>query len=88
MLGCEANCGRAPGKAGISGDHRSRFGAHRRRRRGLYRLERPQRPGAHSDVKLLKGRLPASRGARNRAGLWSLGLIVLTLLALSALIRG
>jgi hypothetical protein len=44
--------------------------------------------GANSDVKMLKGRLPASRAARNRAGLWSVALIVLTLLFLSALVRG
>jgi hypothetical protein len=44
--------------------------------------------GAHADVKMLKGRIPASRRARNRTGLWSLALIVLALLALSALARG
>jgi hypothetical protein len=44
--------------------------------------------GANSDVKMLKGRLPASRAARNRSGLLSLALIVLTLLFLSALVRG
>jgi hypothetical protein len=88
MLGCEANGGRAPGRQGIVGTTAA----------GLALIvgvvgvfigwnARSAR-GAHSDVKLLKGRLPASRGARNRAGLWSLGLIVLTLLALSALIRG
>jgi hypothetical protein len=44
--------------------------------------------GVHSEVKLLKGRIPASRRVRNRSGLWSLALVVLALLALSALVRG
>lgn len=44
--------------------------------------------GAHAELKLLKARLPATRKTRNRTGLWSVVLIVLALLALSALVRG
>jgi hypothetical protein len=44
--------------------------------------------GAHSDLKLYKSRIPASRQARNRTGLRSLVVIVLVLLVLSALVRG
>ncbi len=44
--------------------------------------------GAHSDVKLFKSRVPAARRVRNRTGLWSVALVVIALLALSALVRG
>jgi hypothetical protein len=44
--------------------------------------------GAHSDLKLYKSRIPTSRQARNRTGLRSLVMIVLTLLVLSVLVRG
>lgn len=44
--------------------------------------------GAHSDLKLFKSRVPTARQARNRTGLRSLVMIVLTLLALGALVHG
>jgi hypothetical protein len=44
--------------------------------------------GANADLKVHKARIPGFRRARNRTGLWSIALIVLTLLALSALARG
>ncbi len=88
MLGARPIAAKLPGRAGVSGDHRSRFGGHHRRRRVFIGWNARSARGAHGDVKMLKGRLPSSRAARNRAGLWSLGLIVLTLLALSALVRG
>jgi hypothetical protein len=44
--------------------------------------------GANADLKVHKARIPGFRRARNRTGLWSIVLIVLTLLALSALARG
>jgi hypothetical protein len=42
--------------------------------------------GANADLKVHKQRIPNFRAARNRSGLWSIALIVLTLLALRALI--
>jgi hypothetical protein len=44
--------------------------------------------GANADLKVHKARIPGFRRVRNRNGLWSLVLIALTLLALSALVRG
>ena len=44
--------------------------------------------GANADLKVHKGRIPGFRRARNRTGLVSIALIVLTLLALSAFVRG
>jgi len=44
--------------------------------------------GAHGDLKVYKGRIPTFRRVRNRSGLWALGLVVITLLVLSALVRG
>jgi len=44
--------------------------------------------GANADLKVHKGRIPGFRRARNRTGLMSIALIVLTLLALSAFVRG
>ena len=44
--------------------------------------------GANADLKVHKGRIPGFRRVRNRSGLWALGLVVITLLALSALVRG
>jgi len=44
--------------------------------------------GANADLKVHKGRIPGFRRARNRNGLWSIVLVVLTLLALTALVRG
>jgi hypothetical protein len=44
--------------------------------------------GANADLKVHKARIPGFRRARNRTGLWSIVLVVLTLLALSALARG
>ena len=44
--------------------------------------------GANSDLKVHKGRIPGFRRARNRTGLVSIALIMLTLLALSAFVRG
>jgi hypothetical protein len=43
--------------------------------------------GAHGDLKVYKTRIPAFRRVRNRAGLRSLVLVVITLLALSAMFR-
>ena len=43
--------------------------------------------GAHGDLKVYKTRIPAFRQVRNRAGLRSLVLVVITLLVLSALLR-
>jgi len=43
--------------------------------------------GANADLKVHKGRIPGFRRTRNRTGLWSIVLVVITLLALSALIR-
>ena len=44
--------------------------------------------GAHGDLKMYKGRIPGLRRARNRTGLWALAVLVITLLVLSALVRG
>jgi len=44
--------------------------------------------GANADLKVHKARIPGFRRVRNRTGLWSIVLVVLTLLALSALARG
>jgi hypothetical protein len=44
--------------------------------------------GANADLKVHKARIPGFRRARNRTGVWSIVLVVLTLLALSALARG
>jgi hypothetical protein len=44
--------------------------------------------GANADLKVHKGRIPGFRRTRNRNGLWSILLVVLTMLFLSALIRG
>jgi len=44
--------------------------------------------GANADLKVHKGRIPGFRRARNRTGLISIALVVLTLLALSAFVRG
>ena len=44
--------------------------------------------GAHSDVKMYKGRIPGLRRVRNRNVLWALALVVITLFALSTLFRG
>jgi hypothetical protein len=44
--------------------------------------------GANADLKVHKGRIPGFRRTRNRNGLWSIVLVVLTLLFLTALIRG
>ena len=44
--------------------------------------------GANADLKVHKGRIPGFRRARNRNGLWSIVLVVLTLLFLTALVRG
>ena len=43
---------------------------------------------AHGDVKLYKRRIPGLRRVRNRSGVWALALLVITLLVLSALVRG
>jgi hypothetical protein len=37
---------------------------------------------------MYKGRIPGLRRARNRTGLWALAVLVITLLVLSALVRG
>ena len=44
--------------------------------------------GANADLKVHKGRIPGFRRVRNRNGLWSILLVVLTLLFLTALVRG
>jgi hypothetical protein len=44
--------------------------------------------GATGDLKLQKQRIPALRAARSRSGLWSITLIVLTLLVLRDLTHG
>ncbi len=44
--------------------------------------------GANADLKVHKGRIPGFRRTRNRNGLWSVLLVVLTLLFLTALVRG
>jgi len=44
--------------------------------------------GANSDLKVHKGRIPGFRRVRNRNGLWSILLVVLTLLFLTALVPG
>ena len=44
--------------------------------------------GANADLKVHKGRIPGFRRTRNRNGLVSIVLVVLTLLFLTALIRG
>jgi len=44
--------------------------------------------GANADLKVHKGRIPGLRRTRNRNGLWSVLLVVLTLLFLTALVRG
>ena len=44
--------------------------------------------GANADLKVHKGRIPGFRRTRNRNGLWSILLVVLTLLLLTALVRG
>jgi hypothetical protein len=44
--------------------------------------------GAHGDLKVYKGRIPGLRRARNRSGLWAVALVVISLLVLSALVRG
>jgi hypothetical protein len=44
--------------------------------------------GAHGDLKVYKARIPAFRRVRNRTGLRSLVVVVVVLLALSALVRG
>ena len=41
---------------------------------------------AHGDVKVTKNRLPGFRRTRMRSGMWVLGLVLLTLLALRALL--
>jgi hypothetical protein len=44
--------------------------------------------GANADLKVHKGRIPGFRRTRNRTGLMSIALVVLALLALSAVVRG
>jgi hypothetical protein len=44
--------------------------------------------GANADLKVHKGRIPSFRRVRNRNGLWSILLVVLTLLLLTALAHG
>ena len=44
--------------------------------------------GANADLKVHKGRIPGFRRARNRNGVWSILLVVLTLLFLTALVHG
>ena len=44
--------------------------------------------GANADLKVHKGRIPGFRRVRNRNGLWSILLVVLTLLFLTALVHG
>ena len=44
--------------------------------------------GANADLKVHKGRIPGFRRTRNRHGLLSIALVVLTLLFLTALVRG
>ena len=44
--------------------------------------------GANADLKVHKGRIPGFRKTRNRNGLWSVLLVVLTLIFLTALVRG
>ena len=43
--------------------------------------------GAHAEVKLMKGRIPASRKARTRSVLVALATVAITLLALRALLK-
>ena len=44
--------------------------------------------GANADLKVHKGRIPGFRRTRNRNGVWSILLVVLTLLSLTALVHG
>ena len=44
--------------------------------------------GANADLKVHKGRIPGFRRTRNRNGVWSIILVVLTLLFLTALVHG
>jgi len=44
--------------------------------------------GANADLKVHKGRIPGFRRTRNRYGLWSVLLVVLTLVFLTALVHG
>jgi hypothetical protein len=44
--------------------------------------------GANADLKVHKGRIPGFRRTRNRYGLWSILLVVLTLVFLTALVHG
>jgi hypothetical protein len=44
--------------------------------------------GANADLKVHKGRIPGFRRTRNRNGLWSVLLVVLTVLFLTALVHG
>ena len=44
--------------------------------------------GANADLKVHKGRIPGFRKTRNRNGLWSILLVVLTLIFLTAMVRG
>lgn len=44
--------------------------------------------GANADLKVHKGRIPGFRRTRNRNGVWSILLVVLTLLFLTALVHG
>ena len=44
--------------------------------------------GANADLKVHKGRIPGFRRVRNRNGLWSILLVVLTVLFLTALVHG
>ena len=44
--------------------------------------------GANADLKVHKSRIPGFRRTRLRTGLTSIALVVLTLLALSAFVRG
>jgi hypothetical protein len=51
---------------------------------GIFRTAR----GANADLKVHKGRIPGFRRTRNRNGLWSILLVVLTVLFLTALVHG
>ena len=44
--------------------------------------------GANADLKVHKGRIPGFRRTRNRYGLWSILLVVFTLLFLTVLVHG
>ncbi len=78
MLGC----GAASGRVIVSGgEQRGRVGAHRRRRRDFVGWNFRTARGANADLKVHKGRIPGFRRARNSNGLWSIVLVVLTLLS-------